>query len=149
MFADYDNPTLIEVKTPHCVECRAMQSDLDAVAAQHEGVVDLLVIDATEEPDQVASWKVIGTPTLIAVKDGTELARYTGRRSRSELVELFKAVAQGDTSSVATVSRSDLQVSGIAGVLLTGVGLLTGPSWILVAIGVGLGGYALIRSAGR
>ena len=30
MFTEYVRPTLIEVMTPHCVECRAMKPDLDA-----------------------------------------------------------------------------------------------------------------------
>jgi thioredoxin-like negative regulator of GroEL len=146
LLATFVKPTLIEVMTAHCVECRAMQPDLDAVAKEHRGSVDLVVLDATEEPDRVAALRVFGTPTLIAVKSGAEVARITGRRSRSELRDLFAAVAAGDASAISAVSRSDRLVWSVAGVLLIGAGLMSGPSWFLVAVGSGLAAYALLRS---
>lgn len=144
--AVYTKPTLIEVMAPHCVECRAMQPDLDAVAELHADSVDLVVLDATKEMDLVAALAVLGTPTLIAVNDGVEVARFTGRRSRSELSELFAAVAAGNSNSVASTSRGDRVVWALGGTLLVGAGLLSGPSWILVALGSALAGYATWRS---
>jgi len=144
--ASYTHPTLVEVMTPRCVECRAMQPDLDTVAEGHRDMVDLVVLDATKEPERAAALRVRGTPTLIAVKDGVEIARFVGRRSRTELDELFAAVAAGDTDDVASTSRSDRLVWGVGGILLAGAGLLAGPSWILVLMGAGLAGYALLRS---
>jgi hypothetical protein len=126
-----------------------MQPDLDAVAHQHSGIVDLVVLDATKETEQVADLKVRGTPTLIAVKDGAELARFTGRRSRAELSELFAAVADGDTGTLSRTSRSDRVVWATAGVLLAGAGLLAGPSWPLMILGTSLLGFALLRTVLR
>jgi thiol-disulfide isomerase/thioredoxin len=149
MFAEYTSPTVVEVMTPQCVECRAMQPDLDAVAHQHSGIVDLVLLDATKEIDRVADLKVRGTPTLIAVKDGAELARFTGRRSRAELSELFAAVADGDTGTLSKTSRGDRVVWATAGVLLAGAGLLAGPSWPLMVLGASLIVFALLRSVLR
>ncbi len=149
MLTEYVNPTLIEVMTPHCVECRAMQPDLDAVADQHSGIVDLVVLDATKESSGVAALKVVGTPTLIAVKDGAELARFTGRRSRAELTELFAAVAGGDAGTISRTSRRDRMVWATAGASLTAVGLLTGLSWPLVILGAALIGLASLASVLR
>jgi thioredoxin-like negative regulator of GroEL len=149
MLTQYRKPTLIEVMTPHCVECRAMKPDLDAVAEQHSGMVDLVLLDATEQPAMVAGLNVRGTPTLIAVKDGAEIARFTGRRSRSELTELFTAVAGGDAGTLERTSRSDRVVWATAGVLLAGVGFLTGPAWPLVVFGAALVGFASLRSVRR
>jgi thioredoxin-like negative regulator of GroEL len=144
--ATFTRPTLIEVMTPHCVECRAMQPDLDAVAEEYEDSVDLVVLDATKETDLVASLRVLGTPTLIAVSEGVEMARFAGRRSRSELAELFSAVAAGEADSVASIGRGDRIVWAVGGALLATAGLLSGPSWILVAAGAALAGYAALRS---
>ena len=145
-FGGYAKPTLIEVMAPHCVECRAMQPDLEAVAEQYADSVDLVVLDATTETDRAASLRVRSTPTLIAVSGGVEIARFTGRRSRGELSELFGAVASGEADSVPSTSRGDRMVWTIGGVLLAGAGLLSGPSWILVALGAGLAGYAALRA---
>ena len=147
--ATYTRPTLIEVMTPHCVECRAMQPDLDAVAEEHRESVDLVVLDATKQRDLVASLRVLGTPTLIAVNDGVEVARVTGRRSRSELADLFGAVAQGRPEAVETTSRGDRVTWALGGVLLAAAGLLSGPSWILVGAGLALAGYSALRSVVR
>jgi len=143
--ADYTRPTLIEVKAPHCVECRAMQPDLDAVAEKHSGEVDLVILDAATDGDQIAQLGVLGTPTLIAVNNGIEVARFTGRRSRRELADLFVAVAESDAGSVSAMSREDRLVWTVAGVLLTVVGLAIGPSWIMTGIGPLLVAWALVR----
>ena len=144
--AMYTRPTLIEVMAPHCVECRVMQPDLVAVAELYADSVDLVVLDAAKETDRVASLGVLGTPTLIAVRDGIEIARFTGRRSRFELSQLFAAIAAGEADSVASSSRGDRVVWALGGALLAGAGLLSGPPWILVALGAGLAGYASLRS---
>jgi thiol-disulfide isomerase/thioredoxin len=149
MFAEYTTPTVVEVMTPYCVECRAMQPDLDAVAHQYSGIVDLVLLDAAKEIDRAAELKVRGTPTLIAIKDGAELARFTGRRSRSELSELFAAVADGDTGTLSRSSRGDRVVWATAGVLLAGAGLLAGPSRPLMVLGGSLIVFALFRSVLR
>ena len=126
-----------------------MQPDLDAVADEFEQTVHLVVLDATQQVEDVSALGVLGTPTLIAVNGGEEVARFTGRRSKAELRELFAAVADGDVGSVSKTSKSDRIVWSVAGALLTGVGLLLGPSWVLVAVGVGLAGYANIPTARR
>ena len=120
-----------------------MQPDLDAVAGEFD-LVDLVILDATRDRETVADLRVLGTPTLIAVRDGVEIARFTGRRTRTELRELFDAVAAGDPTSIARISSSDRTVWSIAGAALAGAGLLMGPVWPLVAIGGGLLGYAII-----
>ena len=137
-----EQPTLIEVMAPHCGECRAMQPDLDAVAGEFGDRVDLVVLDATVRTEDVAGMRVLGTPTLIAVKSGQEVARFVGRRTKSELRELFAAIGDGDVTSISKRSQSDRTVWTVAGGLLALVGLVTGPSWFLLVIGIGLAGYA-------
>ena len=122
-----------------------MQPDLDAVAEEYHETVDLVVINAAEEPDRAAALDVLGTPTLIAMRNGVEVARFTGRRSKTELGELFAAVADGNADSISSMSGSDRLVWTVAAILLTAVGLAIGPSWIMVALGVGLASYALVQ----
>ncbi len=136
ILTEYRKPTLIEVMAPRCGECRAMQPDLAAAAREHAASVDLVVIDATRNPERAKALGVLGTPTLIAVRNGAEVARFTGRRSRSELDEVFGELASGDPASLSATSRGDQQVWSMAGAALSAVGLLVGPSWLLVAFGV-------------
>jgi len=144
MLATFAKPTLVEVVTPRCVECRAMKPDLDAVAGEFDSV-DLVVLDATEQPGAAAELRVLGTPTLIAVRNGAEIARVVGRRNRAELRELFAATATGATLAVTRLSRGDRQVWTVAGGAVTLAGLALGPAWPLIVAGVGLAGYANLR----
>jgi hypothetical protein len=125
-----------------------MKPDLDAVAVEYDGV-DLVILDAAADPGSAARLRVFGTPTLIAVRNGVEIARFTGRRTRSELRELFSQMDTSATITVPRVGRGDRQVWTLGGVALAGVGLLLGPSWALVAIGAGLAGYANIPASRR
>ena len=122
-----------------------MQPDLDAVAEEYQHRVDLVVINAAEEPERAAALGILGTPTLIAMRTGCEVARFTGRRSRRELEDVFEAVADGEAETVPSVSDSDRLVWSVAGVLLTAVGLAIGPSWIIVGMGAALAAYAVLR----
>ncbi len=144
MISTFTKPTLVEIVTPHCVECRAMKSDLDAVAGDFDAV-DLVVIDATEQPDFAADLGILATPTLIAIRNGEELARFTGRRTRSELRELFIQTAQGDPNVLPRLGHGDRLVWTVAGGAVAVAGLALGPAWILVAAGAGLIGYANLR----
>jgi hypothetical protein len=114
-----------------------MKPDLDAVAEGFD-TVDLVVIDAAADPEAAKALRVFGSPTLIAVRDGVELARFTGRRTRAELENLFQETAAGDPATLARTSHSDRVVGTVAGVGVAGVGLALGPAWLLVAFGAAI-----------
>ncbi len=138
--ARFAGPTVVEVSAPHCSACRAMKPDLDQVAAAFSGEVDLVPIDAVQQPELVSELRVLGTPTLIGVKRGSEVYRITGRRSSAELEELFASLINDRPIPLAGRTGTALQVG--AGVVLTGLGLVMGPAWPLVVIGVAVEVYA-------
>jgi thioredoxin-like negative regulator of GroEL len=111
-----------------------MQPDLDAVAEQFAGGTKLITVNAENEVDTVRSLGVKGTPTLIGYKDGDEVFRYTGRRSRSELEAMFSSLAIGQRP--VGVGRQDLMLRVGTGLALLVAGLFTGPAWPLTAIGM-------------
>ena len=144
MLASFTKPTLVAVVAPHCAECRAIAPDLDAAAEVHSEV-DLVMLDASQHTETAAELRVRGTPTLIAVREGREVARFIGRRTRSELDDLFAALPSGDLDAVPRVGRGDKLVWAVAGLAVSIAGLAMGPNWLLVATGAALAGYASIR----
>lgn len=110
-----------------------MQPDLDATAAEFSDRVDRVTVNAAEEIETMRELGVMGTPTLIGFREGGEVFRFTGRRSRSELQELFAAVSTGANPS--EMGHRDLVFRLGVGSTLTGLGLLSGPAWPLVIIG--------------
>lgn len=135
-------PTILEIWAPTCTECKAMQSDLDDVAESWSDRVDLKMVNAAEESETVRGLGVRATPTLIGVREGREKFRVMGRRGRTDLNELFEAVAQG--GPVRRVSRQDLVLRLSAGLALVILGLTGGPAWPLAIVGVAVFSYGLV-----
>lgn len=143
---DLAGPVVVQVVAPWCTACKAMRPSFDAVAADFVGNVDVVTLDAAVDDHAAATLGVMGTPTIIGVRDGREVLRFTGRRTPAELREIFESVAGGDAPS--TVGRQDAYLRLGAGGALVGIGLAVGPAWPLVAIGgglLGVGAYSLRR----
>lgn len=139
--AEVTGPTVLEIWSPGCVECRAMQPDLDAVAADYSDRVGLELVNAVDELESTRRLGVRGTPTLIGVREGKEVFRVVGRRTRSELEALFDAVAVGEAPAV---GYGDLWLRLGAGLILIAAGVLSGPAWALVGFGVAILGLGVI-----
>ncbi len=134
-------PTVVEVTAPWCGECRAMGPVIETVAISHPAV-DFRVIDVSADPDAAAALGVKGTPTLIGYANGEELFRSTGRRTRAELESMFRSVAGDGTAPV--VGRGDVLLRGGTGVALIVLGLVAGPAWPLVGIGIAVGLFGFL-----
>lgn len=140
-------PTVVEIWAPACAECKAMQPSLDATAVAFADTVDLVMVNAALDIETVRSLGVKGTPTLIGIREGEEVYRYTGRRSPAELEKLFSSVSVGVRPK--GVGRLDMMLRVGVGVALLGAGLLSGPAWALVVIGVAVAAAGIFPMVGR
>lgn len=140
-------PTVVEIWAPACAECKAMQPSLDATAVEFADTVDLVMVNAAVDIETVRSLGVKGTPTLIGIREGEEVYRYTGRRSPAELEKLFSSVSAGVRPK--GVGRLDMMLRVGVGVALLGAGLLSGPAWALVVIGVAVAAVGIFPMVGR
>ena len=95
---------------------------------------------------QAVSSHVDGNALASALVSG--IHRVIGEQDLLNHINVFP-VADGDTGTLSRTSRSDRVVWATAGVLLAGAGLLAGPSWPLMALGISLFGFALLRSVLR
>jgi thioredoxin-like negative regulator of GroEL len=143
-----EEPRIIEVWAPHCMECRAMEAALEEVAAEFAGQVRLEKVNAATDLDRARRLGTMATPTLIAVAGGagSELFRIVGRRSRSELRAAFAAAARGE--SVGGAGRHDRALRVGSGAALTAIGALTGPAWPLLIAGLGITAWCLASAHG-
>lgn len=136
-----DQPVLIEVTAPWCHVCRAMQPDLDRVAAAYQGKVSRQVVDASIDGERVASLGVRGTPTLIGFRQGEEVFRHTGRIGPAELDRLVADLASGRPAAAGT--RADTLTRLGAGAALIAIGLMTS-AWIPLGVGMATVGWGLV-----
>ena len=80
-------PVLVEIGGTWCPPCRVLEPRVREVAAQFEGRVRVVTMDADRAPKTAAALRVRGVPTLVLVRDGREIARQLGAVSTRVLAE--------------------------------------------------------------
>lgn len=59
-----------------CGPCKIMTPVVQKIAAEHE--LNLVEVDIDKHPELADAYEVRGVPTLVLVKDQTEVARHVG-----------------------------------------------------------------------
>ena len=83
--------TLVDFWATWCGPCRMQAPILDAFDAEMGDVVKVGKVDVDEQPDIAARFNIVSIPTLIAFKDGTEIARTVGVTDLDGLKKLTQA----------------------------------------------------------
>ena len=71
-------PIVVEFWAPWCGPCKMMAPYLKQAEQEFSGRVDLLKVNADENPDVLKSLGIRGIPTMIGYNQGEEVARKTG-----------------------------------------------------------------------
>lgn len=80
---------LVDFYADWCGPCKALAPKLEEIAEEGHVVVKKINVDSSQE---IASQNdVMGLPTMILFKDGFEIARISGNRSKDALLEFLKA----------------------------------------------------------
>ncbi len=128
-------PAVVDIWAPWCGPCRSIRPALAKLAEQYGSKVDLIEVNADQQPDLVRELGVRSIPTLLAISGGREVSRMIGAQSPSRLAALFDAAQTGrppELAGIAPVER--LLRLGVGGALVA-LGVLSGPSWPLIVIG--------------
>ena len=81
-----DDVLLLQLSSPICAPCRQTATQLDALAAEQNGLRHVEV-DVADSPKVADALRVLRTPTTVAFdRSGTELLRVSGVPKRRELV---------------------------------------------------------------
>jgi thioredoxin 1 len=78
-------PVLVDFWAPWCGPCKMVAPELEAVAASYEGKATVAKINVDEQPEIATNFKVMGIPTMVVFKQGTEKSRIVGYRPRNEI----------------------------------------------------------------
>jgi thioredoxin-like negative regulator of GroEL len=111
---------------------------VESVDSEYQGRVQLVRVDAAEDPDGARALGGFLVPLLVAQCDGREHARKLGAATAAEVRAVFEAALAGGPIASAGISRNERALRLLAGLGLVGVGLATGPRWALVAAGATL-----------
>jgi thioredoxin 1 len=79
-------PVLVEYWAQWCGPCRQLGPVLDAIAAEHGEALDVVKINADENPQTVVRYGVMLVPTVAVFAGGEVVRQLTGARSKSALL---------------------------------------------------------------
>lgn len=79
-------------KSPSCPICKTVLPVFEEVAEQFSDSVDAKKVDITEDIQTAIDKAVMSVPTIVFIKDGEEIERFTGMVSRDKLEKAFELV---------------------------------------------------------
>lgn len=83
-------PVLVDFYADWCGPCKALSPKLDAVVGEKEGLLELAKIDIDIHSDLALEYQVTGIPTVLAVRNGKVVNKFTGLIETKELREFVE-----------------------------------------------------------
>src|SRR5512142_535701 len=93
--AGSDVPVLVDFYADWCAPCKMMAPVLEALARERAGRLLVGKLDTDRNPTMAVRFAIRGIPTLIAFRDGREVARQTGALPRQRLDAFVDALPGG------------------------------------------------------
>ena len=81
-------PVLVEFWGSWCLPCQMMESVLKELGEKYKGKVKILKINSDISPAVSLEYKIMGVPTFILFKEGKELKREVGAKSKEALLKM-------------------------------------------------------------
>lgn len=78
-------PVLVDFFTEQCPPCRRIAPVIEEIEAASGSALKCVKIDASAELQLAAAFRITAVPTFLLFRNGTQLAQFTGERSRREI----------------------------------------------------------------
>lgn len=84
------NPVLIDFWSAWCQPCKIQMPIVEEIAAAYPGKIKFCKLEAGENPDTPAKYKVMSIPAIALFKDGKLLDLKTGLQNKDNITKLIK-----------------------------------------------------------
>jgi thioredoxin 1 len=81
--------TLVDFWASWCGPCRMIAPIVEELAEENQGKVTVGKLNIDEQPEAAMTYRVMSIPTLILFKDGVELERIVGARSKAAFQQML------------------------------------------------------------
>jgi thioredoxin 1 len=88
-FLSRNDKAVVEFYSERCVACRTVMAILDELSKEYPDIA-ILKIDVTKNREIAKKFGVIALPVLIFFKNGVEVDRIKGAKTRNELKEFLE-----------------------------------------------------------
>jgi thioredoxin 1 len=80
-----DKPVVVDFWAPWCMPCKLIAPTVDKIAEEMKGRVSVLKSNVDENPDIATELSIMNIPTLVIFKEGKEVSRIIGVKSKEEI----------------------------------------------------------------
>lgn len=82
-------PVLVDFYAEWCGPCKMMAPIIDDLAKQYDGKVKIGKMDVDANPETPQKYGVMSIPTFVLIKGGEVVDKFTGARSKDDMVKML------------------------------------------------------------
>lgn len=84
-------PVLVDFWAEWCAPCRKVSPLLEEIGSEMSDRLEIVKMNADENPETVRTYRVMSLPTLTIFKDGEPVKSVVGAKPKGELVRLIES----------------------------------------------------------